>query len=143
MLSSDLDEVILYLYSQGSSYQEISAQMEKIYGVEVSESTITRVTDKVWPLIQEWRSRPLDAVYPFVWMDAIHYKVRKDGSGARPGGLLRIGVNSEGYKSSAGHVSRGVRGAKFCSRCSPTRSSAVWRTSSSPASTTPALRRGD
>ena len=113
VLSSDLDEVILYLYSQGSSYQEISAQMEKIYGVEVSESTITRVTDKVWPLVQEWRSRPLDAVYPFVWMDAIHYKVRKDGRVSTSAVYCVIGVNSEGYKSLLGMYPGESEGAKF------------------------------
>jgi putative transposase len=113
VLSSDLDEVILYLYSQGSSYQDISAQMEKIYGVEVSESTITRVTDKVWPLVQDWRSRPLDAVYPFVWLDAIHFKVRKDGRVVSMAVYCVIGVNNEGYKSLLGMYLGEAEGAKF------------------------------
>lgn len=113
VLSGDLDEVILYLYSQGSSYQDISAQMQKIYGVEVSESTITRVTDKVWPLVQEWKSRPLDAVYPFVWMDAIHFKVRKDGRVVSLAVYCVIGVNNEGHKSLLGMYLGESEGAKF------------------------------
>jgi putative transposase len=113
VLSSDLDEVILFLYSQGSSYQDISAQMHKIYGVEVSESTITRVTDKVWPLVQEWKSRPLDAVYPFVWLDAIHFKVRKDGRVVSMAVYCVIGVNNEGYKSLLGMYLGEAEGAKF------------------------------
>ena len=113
VLSSDLDEVILFLYSQGSSYQDISAQMHKIYGVEVSESTIARVTDKVWPLVQEWKSRPLDAVYPFVWLDAIHFKVRKDGRVVSLAVYCVIGVNNEGYKSLLGMYLGEAEGAKF------------------------------
>lgn len=113
VLSSDLDEVILYLYGQGSSYQDISAQMHKIYGVEVSESTITRVTDKVWPLVQEWRSRPLEAVYPFVWLDAIHYKVRKDGRVAPMAVYCAIGVDTDGRKDLLGMYMAESEGAKF------------------------------
>ena len=76
--------------------------MMQIYGVEISESTITRITDKVWPLVQEWRTRPLDAVYPFVWLDAIHFKVRKDGRVVPMAVYCVIGVNNEGYKSLLG-----------------------------------------
>jgi putative transposase len=113
VLSSDLDEVILLLYSQGTSYLDISAQMMQIYGVEVSESTITRITDKVWPLVQEWRTRPLDAVYPFVWLDAIHFKVRKDGRVVPMAVYCVIGVNNEGYKSLLGMYLGESEGAKF------------------------------
>jgi putative transposase len=113
VLSSDLDEVILFLYSQGSSYQDISAQMERIYGVEVSEATISRVTDRVWPLVQEWRSRPLEAVYPFVWLDAIHFKVRKDGRVGPMAVYCVVGVDSEGYKGLLGMYLAETEGAKF------------------------------
>lgn len=113
VLSSDLDEVILFLYSQGSSYQDISAQMQKIYGVEVSESTIARVTDKVWPLVQEWKCRPLEAVYPFLWLDAIHFKVRKDGRVVSMAVYCAIGVNNEGKKSLLGMYLGEAEGAKF------------------------------
>ena len=113
VLSSDLDETILLLYSQGTSYQDISAQMMQIYGVEISESTITRITDKVWPLVQEWRTRPLDAVYPFVWLDAIHFKVRKDGRVVPMAVYCVIGVNNEGYKSLLGMYLGESEGAKF------------------------------
>lgn len=113
VLSSDLDEVILFLYSQGSSFQDISLQMHKFYGVEVSEATITRVTDKVWPLVQEWRSRPLESVYPFVWLDAIHYKVRKDGRVVPMAVYCAIGVDTEGRKELLGLYTAESEGAKF------------------------------
>ena len=77
-LGADLDRQIIALYARGSSYSDIRDFLSEMYGIEVSSATISRVTDKVVPLIQEWRSRPLESVYPFVWLDAIHYKVRHE-----------------------------------------------------------------
>jgi transposase-like protein len=67
------------LHARGSSLGDIRDFLEEMYDVEVSPSTISRVTDKVIPLLEEWRTRPLESVYPFVFMDAIHYKVREEG----------------------------------------------------------------
>jgi putative transposase len=113
VLSSDLDEVILFLYSQGNSYQDISEQLGRLYGVEVSEATISRVTDKVWPLVQDWRSRPLSAVYPFVWLDAIHFKVRKEGRVVAMAVYCVIGVDTEGHKDLLGMYAGEAEGARF------------------------------
>lgn len=113
VLSSDLDEVILFLYSQGNSYQDISEQLERLYGVEVSEATISRVTDKVWPLVQDWRSRPLSAVYPFVWLDAIHFKVRREGRVVPMAVYCVIGVDTEGHKDLLGMYAGEAEGARF------------------------------
>jgi putative transposase len=113
VLSSDIDEVVLLLYSQGSSYLDIREHLSVIYGLEASESTLTRITDKVWPLVQQWRSRCLDAVYPFIWMDAIHFKVRVDGRVVSRAVYCVIGANNEGYKSLLGMYFGESEGAKF------------------------------
>lgn len=113
VLSEDLDELIIFLYSQGSSYLDIRKQLERFYGVEISETTISRVTDKVWPEVQEWRSRPLEAVYPFVWMDAIHYKVRDEGRVVNKAVYCVLGVDQEGKKDLLGMYLGESEGAKF------------------------------
>lgn len=66
-LSADLDRQIIALYARGSSYSDIRDYLLEIYDLEVSTATISRVTDKILPLLHEWRARPLEAVYPFLW----------------------------------------------------------------------------
>ena len=78
-LPKDIEKQILTLYARGSSTGDIRDFLEEMYDVEVSPSTISRITDKVIPLLEKWRNRPLESVYPFVFMDAIHYKVREEG----------------------------------------------------------------
>lgn len=79
ILPNDLERQIMALYARGSSLGDIRDFFEEMYDVEVSPATISRVTDKVLPLLEEWRNRPLESVYPFVLLDAIHYKVREEG----------------------------------------------------------------
>jgi transposase-like protein len=74
----------------------------EIYGLDVSEATISRITDKVVPLIQEWKSRPLEAIYLFVWLDAIHYKVRHEGRVISRAVYCVLGINQEGYNDLLG-----------------------------------------
>lgn len=78
-LGAGLDEKILALYGLGMSYADIRAHLEEIYGVSVSEAAMTAVTDRVLDELAEWQSRRLEAFYPFVWLDALHCKVRRDG----------------------------------------------------------------
>ena len=73
-----------------------------MYGVDVSPTTISRVTDKVLPALREWQTRPLEAVYPFVFLDAIHYKVRQDGRVVKKAVYCVLGVTQEGYKEVLG-----------------------------------------
>jgi len=87
--------------------------MEDMYGVEISPATISRVTDKVLPQIEEWRNRPLESVYPFVFMDAIHYKVREDGRVVTKAVYCVIGVNQEGYRDLLGLYIGAAESAKF------------------------------
>lgn len=113
VLSEDLDELILFLYSQGSSYHDIRTQLDRFYGVQMSEATISRVTDRVWPLVQQWQSRPLDEIYPFVWLDAIHFKVRHEGRVVNKAVYCIIGVNQEGFKELLGMYIGENEGAKY------------------------------
>ena len=112
-LGHGLDRQIIALYARGSSYSDIRDYLYDMYGTEVSTATISRVTDKVLPLLQEWRSRPLEAVYPIVWLDAIHYKVRQEGRVVSKAVYCIIGVNQEGYKELLGLYLGESEGAKF------------------------------
>jgi len=112
-LGVDLDRQILALYARGSSFGDISGHLEQMYGLDVSPATISRVTDKIMPLITEWRSRPLEPVYPFVWLDAIHYKVRHEGRVVNRAVYCMIGINQEGYKDLLGMYLGETEGSKF------------------------------
>ena len=78
-LTSGLDDQIIALYAQGNSVEDVRRLLSKIYGISISSGKISQITDRVLPEIQEWRDRPLKALYPIVYMDAVHFKVRKDG----------------------------------------------------------------
>jgi transposase-like protein len=111
-LGNGLDRQIIALYARGNSYSDIRDYLLEMYGVEASTATISRVTDKILPLVQEWKSRPLEAVYPFVWLDAIHYKVRQDGRVVNKAVYCIIGVNQEGLKDLLGMYVGENEGAK-------------------------------
>ncbi|QEC44576.1 IS256 family transposase [Pseudobacter ginsenosidimutans] len=112
-LGVDLDRQIIALYARGASYSDIRDHLMDMYGLEASTATISRVTDKILPLIQEWRSRPLERVYPFVWLDAIHYKVRHEGRVVSRAVYCIIGLTQEGYKELLGMYIGENEGAKF------------------------------
>ena len=101
-LNTGLDEQIIYLYARGSSYNVIHDQLQQMYGVDISPATISRVTDKVLLVMQEWRTRPLESVYPFVFLDAIHYKVREEGRVVKKAVYSIIGITQEGYNEVLG-----------------------------------------
>ena len=77
-ISQDIEEKILSMYAKGMTTSDIEAHIREIYGLEVSDTTISRITDTILPIAREWQNRPLEAVYPFIFMDAIHYKVKED-----------------------------------------------------------------
>lgn len=112
-LGVDLDRQIIALYARGASYSDIRDHLMDMYGLEASTATISRVTDKILPLIQEWRSRPLEAVYPFVWLDAIHYKIRHEGRVVNRAVYCIIGLNQEGHKELMGLYIGENEGSKF------------------------------
>jgi transposase-like protein len=101
-LGPSLENKIISLYGLGMSYQDICNHIEEMYGMELSKAQLTAITDKVWPEVQEWQERPLDPVYPFVWMDALFYKVKQDGKIKSMAAYLALGMNLEGEKDLLG-----------------------------------------
>ena len=79
VLNESLDNKVLSLYALGMSYEAITNHLAELYGLEVSTAKISQITDKLMPVITEWRSRPLEAIYPIIFLDAIHFKMREEG----------------------------------------------------------------
>ena len=93
---------ILSLYAKGMSSRDIEEHLNNLYGIDVSPSMISKITDKIIPEIREWQSRQLEDVYPVVFMDAIHYSVRKEGIVVKKAVYLAIGIDREGRKEVMG-----------------------------------------
>lgn len=77
-LNNEIEDKIVALYAYGNSYRDIASHLKEMYGLEMSIASISAITDKIIPLVKQWQQRPLDAVYPFIWLDAIHYKILPD-----------------------------------------------------------------
>lgn len=75
---SGIEEKVVSLYARGMSTRDIHDQIKDLYGVEVSAEMVSKITERIVPEIKEWQNRPLDPIYPFIFMDAIHYKIRED-----------------------------------------------------------------
>jgi transposase-like protein len=101
-LTEDLERKIIALFALGNSYQDIRAHIEEMYGIEVSNGTINAVTDKLLPELEAWRERDLEAIYPIVWLDAIHYKIRENGRYVSKAIYTILGLNIEGKKELLG-----------------------------------------
>ena len=95
---SDIDQKIISMYAKGMTTQQISETIEDIYGFETSEGFISDVTDKILPQIEDWQNRPLDEVYPILYIDAIHYSVRDNGIIRKLAAYVILGINTEGKK---------------------------------------------
>lgn len=78
-ISNEIEERILSVYGLGLSYKDIIKHIEEIYQIELSTATISAITDKIIDKVKAWQIRPLEAIYPFVWLDAIHYKIKEGG----------------------------------------------------------------
>ena len=113
VLNEELDTKVLALYALGNSYDEISFHVKDLYGIEISPATISSVTDKLIPQITEWRNRPLEAIYPIIFLDAMFFKVR-DNNQVRTKVLYNIlGINQEGHKEVLGFYAADSEGANF------------------------------
>ena len=112
-MSEQIERKILSLYALGNSYTQISDHIEEIYGVGFSKATISSITDKVIPMLQEWKIRPLEEVYPFIFLDAIHYKVKEDGRYVSKAFYTVLGVRVDGKKEILGLYLNDIEGAKF------------------------------
>ena len=99
---SGLEEKIISLYSRGLSTRDIHDQIKDLYGIETSAEMVSKITDRIVPEIKEWQNRALEPMYPFVFMDAIHYKVREDGHILNKAAYVVLGIDIEGNKDILG-----------------------------------------
>jgi len=104
---------IMSLYAKGFSYLQIQEHLLDLYGMDVSVGKLTAITDKILPNIKEWQSRRLDRVYPIVWMDAIHFKVRENGQVIPRAVYIVLGMNNQGLKELLGMYVSEQEGARF------------------------------
>lgn len=112
--TNELEDKIIAMYARGMTQRDIEAQLAEMYGIEISAQTISTITNKVMPLVEAWQSRPLAAVYPILYLDAIHYKLRKDHKIENRAIYIVLAVDLDGYKDVLGHwVSDGEEGASF------------------------------
>lgn len=101
-LTDELDRKVIALFALGNSYQDIRTHIADMYGMELSNGTINTVTDKLLPELKAWRERELEAIYPIVWLDAIHYKIRENGRYVCKAIYTILGLNIEGKKELLG-----------------------------------------
>ena len=95
---SGIEEKVISLYARGMSTRDIHDQLQDIYGIELSAEMVSKITDRILPDIKEWQSRPLNPMYPFVFMDAIHYKIKEDGRIINRAAYIVLGVTLDGTK---------------------------------------------
>jgi putative transposase len=101
-ITSDIDNQIIALYGRGMSYSDIQGHLMDMYGLAISDATLTAITDRIIPEIKEWQNRVLESVYPVVWMDAMHYKVRENGKVITKAIYNVLGVTVDGQKEVLG-----------------------------------------
>ena len=101
-LTDELERKILALFALGTSYQDIRDHIQDLYGIEISNGALNAVTDKLLPELQAWRERDLEPIYPIVWLDAIHYKIKENGRYANKAVYTILGLNIEGKKELLG-----------------------------------------
>lgn len=101
-ITQDVEEKILSMYAKGMTTSDIESHIRDIYGLEVSDTTVSRITDKILPVAKEWQQRPLESIYAVVFMDAIHYHVRSEGQIVKKAVYIAIGINLDGRKDVLG-----------------------------------------
>ena len=112
-LTQDMENKILSMYAKGITQADIRAHFDELYGVEISESTISRITDKVLPAVKEWQERPLEEVYAVVYLDAIHFHVRSEGRIVKKAVYIVLGIDMDGQKDVLGMYVGENESAKF------------------------------
>lgn len=110
---NELDKKIIGLYACGMSVRDIQSEMEELYGIDVSPSMISKITDKVVEAAAEWQSRELDEIYPIVYMDAMHFKVRDDNKIVSKAAYICMALDMKGKKDILGIWIGESEGAKF------------------------------
>ena len=112
-VSDEIETKILSMYGLGMSYADIAGHVEEMYGIDVSTATISTITDKLIDEVKAWQARPLEPLYPFVWLDAIHYKIRDKGRYQSKAVYTVLGLNLEGKKEVLGLYLSENEGANF------------------------------
>ena len=112
-LTQDVEAKIISMYAKGMTTGDIETHIKDLYGIEMSDSTISRVTDKILPIAQEWQQRPLEAVYAVVFMDAINYHVRSEGRIIKKAVYIAIGIGLDGLRDVLGMWIGENESAKF------------------------------
>lgn len=101
-VSDSIDDIVLSMYAKGVSNRDINDHLKKIYGTNISAEMVTRITDKVLPLAKEWQNRPLDSLYPIIYLDGIVFNVVQDGQVTKKTAYVVFGINVEGKKEILG-----------------------------------------
>lgn len=99
---SGIEEKVMALYARGMSTRDIHEQIKDLYGIEISADMVSKITERVIPEIKEWQNRPLEPIYPFVFLDAIHYKIKEDGHILNRAAYVVLGVGVDGIKDILG-----------------------------------------
>ncbi|WP_442859719.1 IS256 family transposase [Anaerovorax sp. IOR16] len=112
-VTQDMEERILSMYAKGMTTNDIESHMRELYDIDISDSTISRVTDKIIPIVKEWQERPLEEVYAVVFMDAIHFHVRSEGRIRKKAVYIALGIDMNGRKDVLGMYVGENENAKF------------------------------
>ncbi|WP_293879443.1 IS256 family transposase [Sphingobacterium sp. UBA1498] len=113
IITEELEDNVLAMYARGMSTRDISSYVKEMYAMDISATEISHITDKIIPAMNEWRNRPLESVYPFVFLDCMHYKVKDNGSVQSRAVYNILGVNQDGRKELIGIYLSENEGAKF------------------------------
>ena len=112
-LNDEIESKMLSLFALGNSYRDIASHLTDLYGLDFSHATISAVTDKLIPELKQWQQRPLERLYPFIWLDAIHFKVKQEGRYETKAVYTILGLNTEGQKELLGLYVSETEGANF------------------------------
>lgn len=112
--TNELEDKIIGMYAKGMSVRDIQETLQELYGVEVSPTTLSAITDKVWELVESWQNRSLASLYPIIYLDAIHIKLRRESKVKNVAVYTVLGVDLEGHRDVLGHwVGEGNESANF------------------------------
>jgi transposase-like protein len=112
--TNELEDKIIGMYAKGMSVRDIQDTLKELYGVDVSPTTLSAITDKVWELVEAWQNRPLASIYPIIYLDALHIKLRREGKIENTAVYIVLGVDVEGHRDVLGHwIGEGGESSNF------------------------------
>jgi len=104
--SNEIEQKVIAMYAKGTTMRDIQDMLDELYGISVSPDTISKITDKVWPMVEEWQNRPLAPIYAIAYLDALHLKLKKDGKIDNVAVYNVLAIDLEGHKEILGHSRR-------------------------------------